>query len=101
MCSEMLTAICKFLNACYTIYYSPLITVFLPRDRLISLSYFFLICDLGAREVRREVRTCTSCCDPPHSLYLLHLVRNLHIIYKDKKNKKKPTVDRVITGKTL
>ena len=72
MCSETLTSICNFLYACATIHYSPLMIVFLPRDRISSLSYFLAMCDLDAREVIREVRNCTSHCDPPHYLYHLH-----------------------------
>ena len=34
---------CSVLNSWYTIRYSTLITVLLPRDRLVSLSYFFFL----------------------------------------------------------
>ena len=72
MCSKTLTAICNFLYACTTVYYSPLMIVFFPRDRISSLSWFLAVCDLDGREVRREVRTRASHCDPPRYLYRLH-----------------------------
>ena len=38
MYSEIWTAICNFLNACFIVHYSSLITIFLPRDRIDSIS---------------------------------------------------------------
>ena len=87
MYSEILTAICSILNACYTIHYSLLITVLLPRDRLDNLSYYFSVYDLEAKEVRQKVRTCTSHWETLCYLYRLHLARNLHIIPKHKTKK--------------
>ena len=51
MCSETLTVICDFLYACITVHYSPLMIVFLPRDRLVICSYFLDVCDLDGREL--------------------------------------------------
>jgi len=38
MYSEIWTAICNILNACFTVHYSSLITILLPRDRLDRIS---------------------------------------------------------------
>ena len=82
MCSEINNSyLCFFPNTCTEIHYSTLMLVLLPRDRLISLSYFIVVCDLDARQVRREVRTCGSHCDTPHHIYQFEFLdRHLHII---------------------
>ena len=59
------------------------------------------MCDLDARELRREVKTCSSHCDAPCYLYQsTFLDRHLHIILKFKKLKIY-MMDRAITGKTF
>ena len=75
--------------------------ILLPRDRLVRYIYFLIVCDLDARELRREVRTCASHCDAPHYLYQsAFLDRHLHIILKYKKLKIYK-VDRAVTDKTF
>ena len=38
MYSEIWTTICNIINACFTVHYSSLITILLPRDRLDRIS---------------------------------------------------------------
>ena len=67
MYSELWATIYNILDACFTIHYSPLNIIFLPRDRLdrIRKLSIVVIC-LWFRskgEIRREVRTCASHCE--------------------------------------